>query len=154
LTEVVSDTTEKRLGWPSRDVYHYGEFNMPDSITTHGPDGILGRKSVFAYDEAGNPSLKVTAMADGRLLEVVIYRTNVGNQITAQIYFNENGAFKEKIEYRYDDTNKLVFADSYHYELRKVYRNHVLAQEHWYHKTFKRVEMIADFNERGDLAIE
>jgi hypothetical protein len=154
LVEVITDTKEKRLGWPSRDIYHYSEFSKPGSITTHGPDGVLGSKSVFAYDEAGNPSLKVTALADGRLLGVVIYRTNVGNQITTQIYFNENGAFKEKIEYRYDDTNKLVLADSYHYELRKVYRNHVLAQEHWYHKTSKQVETIIEFNERGDLVLE
>lgn len=154
LAETVHDTTEKRRGWPLRDVYHYSELDKPDSIMTYDWDDVLGRKSVFAYDKVGNPSLKITVMDDGRLREVVLYGVNGSNQITTQIYFNENGAFRERIEYRYDDTNKLVLADNYHHEVRNTYRNNVLAQEDWYRKTFKRIEKIKEFNEMGDLEME
>jgi hypothetical protein len=154
LAEVITDTKEKRLGWPSRAIYHYGEFGKPDFITTHDPDGVLERKSVLAYDEAGNPSLKVTAMADGRLVEVTLFIANARNLLSAKILFNENGAFNQKLEYGYDNTNKLILTDSHPYEVRNVYRSNVLAQQHWYHKTFKQVETIIEFNERGDLVLE
>lgn len=154
LAETVHDTTEKRRGWPFRDVYHYSELDKPDSIMMYDWDDVLRGKSVFAYDEVGNPSLKITVMDDGRLREVVLYGINGSNQITTQIYFNENGAFRERIEYRYDDTNKLVLAENYHHEVRNSYRNNVLAQEHWHNKTFKQVERIKRLNELGDLAIE
>jgi hypothetical protein len=153
LAEVISDTTEKRRGWPLRDVYHYSEFDKPDSIMMYDWDDVLRGKSVFAYDEVGNPSLKITVMDDGRLREVVHYGTNGSNQITTQIYFNENGAFRERIEYRYDDKNKLVLADNYHHEVRNTYRNNVLAQELWHNKAFRQVERIKKLNELADLAI-
>ena len=154
LAEVISDTIEKRRGWPLRDVYHYSELGKPDSIMTYDRDDVLGRKSVFVYDEAGNPSLKITVMDDGRLREVVLYGINGSNQITTQIYFNENGAFRERIEYRYDNTKNLVLADNYHHEVRNTYRNNILAQEDWYRKAFKRIERIKQFNEMGELVIE
>jgi len=117
-------------------------------------DNVLIRKSVFAYDTAGNPSLQVHAMADGSLVEVTLFIANTRNLLSAKILFNENGAFKQKLEYGYDNTNKLVLTDSHPYEVRNVYRNNILAQQHWYHKGFKQVETMIEFNERGDFELE